>query len=342
MKKVLIIGGTGTISTPVMEGLASDPDVDLYVLNRGNKSQMLPENVHHLIGDIRNEQEKVKDLVKDLSFDSVINFVLMSVEDARINYEIWKDKTKQFIFISTVVVLDHYLTCNIDELAKTGNSISTYGQSKAECEQYLMDKYENESFPLTIVRPTQTYSDERIPLSVKGKNCWSVVSRMLRGKEVIIHGDGQSVWASTHASDFARMFLPVVANDQTVGEIYQIMNPKTHTWDMIYSKLAELLNVEYKPVYISSYLLSDSKTYNLKESILGDKLFSNIFDISKIKYLSSDFTCEVSLEKGLEMYLEYMDAHPEKKSEDEAFDIWCDQSVEAYKECMRLFKTKLK
>ena len=107
MKKVLIIGGTGTISTPVMEGLASDPDVDLYVLNRGNKSQMLPENVHHLIGDIRNEQEKVKDLVKDLSFDSVINFVLMSVEDARINYEIWKDKTKQFIFISTVVVLDH-------------------------------------------------------------------------------------------------------------------------------------------------------------------------------------------------------------------------------------------
>lgn len=342
MKKVLLIGGTGTISTPIMENLAKDTMIDLYVLNRGNRSQNLPKGVHHLVGDIRKDAAGVKQLVKEMSFDSVINFVVMSEKDAQINYALWKGKTKQFIFISTVVTLDHATTCRIDETVNMGNRISLYGQAKAACERFFMEKYEQEGFPVTFIRPTQTYSNARIPLSVKGKTCWSVIARMLEGKEVIVHGDGQSIWASTHANDFAKGFLPCVANEKTIGECYQIMNPEAHTWDMVYQTLAELLHVEYRPVYISSYLLANAKAYDFKESILGDKMFSSLFNISKIKSIVPDFHCDIDLKTGLCMYLQYMEEHPELQVKDAEFDEWCEDTIQAYKESMQQFRDRIR
>ncbi len=336
MKKVLVIGGTGTISTPVTLGLANDENVELYVLNRGNRKNSLPENVHQLKGDIRNVDE-VRELLKDLEFDSVINFILMTIEDARANYEIFNGKTRQFIFISTVCALDHTVSCNVDEKMPWGNRYYEYGRRKEECERYFLKQYEENGFPVTIVRPTQTYSDSRYPLSLKGKTYWSVASRMLRGKEVIVHGDGQGVWACTHATDFARLFNPLVGNDKTIGETYQVMNPEPCTWDMIYQALADALGVEYKPVYISEYLLDQSKTYDFRSTMHGDKHFSCIFDISKVRSFSPDVKLEIDIRKGAQMYVEYMNAHPEEKKEDEDFDRWCDRVIEKYHELEKEF-----
>lgn len=340
MKKVLIIGGTGTISSPITKKLAVDKDVELYVLNRGTNNGKLPQGVNHIKGNIQ-EVEAMKKIMKDYSFDSVINFIVWSPADAKNNVEIFQGKTKQFIYISTVCVLNHEVTCNIDETCAIGNEYSDYGQSKAAAEKVFLDAKETTGFPATIVRPTQTYSDHRIPLSVKGGGCWPVVSRMLRGKKVIIHGDGQSVWASTHADDFAEGFYKLVANDSTIGEIYQIMNPEPHTWDMIYQALAELLNVEYKPVYIGTDILKLSKTYNFMGSIQGDKRWSNIFDISKVQAKNPDFECKISYKKGLELYLEFMEAHPDQKKEEPEFDEWCDKTIALYEEMISSLDGKL-
>ena len=340
MKKILIIGGSGTISTPITKLLADDESVDLYVLNRGNNNDKLPKNIHYIKGNIQ-EVEEMKQLMKDQMFDSVINFIVWNEKDARNNIDIFKGKTKQFIYISTVCVLDHEYTCNIDETTKLGNKYSDYGRAKAAAEQAFLDAQATIGFPITIVRPSQTYSDHRIPLSVKGGGCWPVVSRMLRGKKVIIHGDGQSVWASTHADDFAQGFYKLVANDKTIGEVYQIINAQPHTWDMIYQELAKLLNVEYQPVYISTEILKKSKTYNLMQSIQGDKRWSNIFDPSKIKAMNVDFECKIDYKKGLAMYLEYMDTHPEMKKEEPEFDAWCDKTIELYEEMVHALEGKL-
>lgn len=168
-----------------------------------------------------------------------------------------------------------------------------------------------------------------------------VVSRMLRGKEVIIHGDGQSVWASTHADDFAQYFCKLVGDESAIGEIYQIMNPEPHTWDMIYQDMAKLLNVEYKPVYIGTDLLRMSKTYNMEESIQGDKRWSNIFDISKISSNNRGYTCQISYKEGLRMYLEYMEEHPELKIEEPEFDEWCDRVIGMYREAKAIFSDRI-
>lgn len=328
-KQVLMIGGTGTISTPISKRLAQDPTIELYILNRGNHPEYLPKTAISLIGDMNNTKQ-IAQLLAPYHFDAVMNFIIMSPTQAQENIDLFQGKCKQFIFISTNCVLDHEHQCIIDENSSYGNTYSLYGQSKAACEQLFLKAYRKVGFPITIVRPTQTYSNQRIPLSVKGKGCWAVVKRMIEGKEVIVHGDGQSLWASTHADDFAKGFVPLVANPKTIGECYQIMNPHPHTWDQLYQTLAELLHVDYHPVYISTEILRHSHSYHFESSIQGDKRWSNLFDMTKLKTIVPEFTCEIDLKEGLKRFLAYMDAHPECKVEEPEFDAWCDAMIVKY------------
>ena len=331
MKKILIIGGTGTISSWITRHFAQDPLCDVYVMNRGRKNDQLPQNVSVLIADI-NQKDQVEAAIQSHRFDSVINFVLFTPDQARQNIELFRKKTDQFIFISTVATLNHEGHLLLSETTPQGNEYSEYGRNKEACEKVFLEAYRSEGFPVTIVRPSQTYGEDRIPVSIKGKTCWSVIDRMIKGKEVIIHGEGQSVWVSTHAQDFAKGFVGLVANRKTIGQTYQIMSDNAHTWDDIYLELARLLKVEYRPVYIPSDILAKSTAYDLLTSIQGDKHFSCLYDTRKIKEMFPDFLCEIDIQAGLKLYLDYMEEHPELKQEDPAFDVWCDKLINRYKE----------
>jgi nucleoside-diphosphate-sugar epimerase len=174
MQKILIIGGTGTISTPITQKLAQDREVDLYVLNRGNHNQDLPETVSVLKGDI-NDFDSMAEQLAPHKFNTVINFVLYTPLQAENNIKLFTGKTDQFILISTVAAYNHELSCYCDENMPMGNRFSAYGLNKKKVEEVFMQAYCENSFPVTIVRPSQTYSKERIPLSVKGpKGCWPI------------------------------------------------------------------------------------------------------------------------------------------------------------------------
>ena len=70
MKKALFIGGTGTISTAIVKRLSEDPLWEVYVLNRGNRSNVIPENVKLIKADI-NDEADVLSKIGDMTFDCV-------------------------------------------------------------------------------------------------------------------------------------------------------------------------------------------------------------------------------------------------------------------------------
>ena len=51
-RKVLLIGGTGTISTAVTQRIAKSEDWEVYILNRGQRKADIPENVKVIKCDI--------------------------------------------------------------------------------------------------------------------------------------------------------------------------------------------------------------------------------------------------------------------------------------------------
>ena len=194
-RKALFIGGTGTISSAVTELVARDDSWELWLLNRGNRRNELPENVHCIIADI-NDEQSVLHGIEDLHFDCVCDFIAFKPEQVERDFRLFSGRTEQYIFISSASayqkpVRDFHIT----EETPLDNPFWQYSRDKKACEEYLFSKWREGAFPVTIVRPSHTYGDRSVPVGIHGKNgSWQVLQRMIEGKEVIVHGDGQSLW----------------------------------------------------------------------------------------------------------------------------------------------------
>lgn len=336
--KVLFIGGTGTISTAISKKLAEDGH-DLYLLNRGSRNNIFSGQVKELIADI-SEEEKVAELIKDLDFDVVADFIAFIPEQLKRDYRLFKGKTKQFIFISSASAYQKPLSdFRITEGTPLANPYWEYSRNKIACEDYLMKLYREEGFPVTIVRPSHTYDEKNVPLGVHGANgSYQVVKRMLEGKKVLIQGDGTSLWTMTHNSDFAKGFIGLMGNIHAIGEAVQITSDETLTWNQIYKAIADALGVELKPCYVSSEFLDAASTEDFKGALIGDKANSVVFDNSKIKRLVPGFTCTKRFDQQVKETVNYVLSHPECQKEDKEFDKWCDKVIEALDNAVKAIK----
>ena len=330
MQRALFIGGTGTISMAITRQLAQDPDWELWLLNRGNRTAELPENVKTLKADI-NDEEKVKELIGDTTFDCVADFIAFVPEQVRRDYRIFKGRTKQYLCLSSASayqkpVNDYIIT----EGTPLANPYWEYSRNKIACEDEMMRLWREERFPVTIIRPSHTYDERSIPLGIHGdKGSWQVIRRMLDGKPVLVHGDGTSLWTMTFNTDFAKGFIGLMRNPHAIGEAFQITSDESLTWNQIYQTIANALGVPYKPYYVASEFLSEVAPYDYRGGVVGDKANSVVFDNSKLKRAVPGFQATVRFEQGIRKAVDYILAHPECQKEDPAFDAWCDRVITA-------------
>ena len=330
MKKALFIGGTGTISTAITRRIATMPEWELYLINRGNRSRVVPENVKLIIADITDEEDVALKL-EGLEFDCVCDFIACVPAQVERDYRLFKGKTKQYMYISSASAYEKPASDYIiTEETPLVNPFWQYSRDKIDCEAFLMEKYRSEGFPVTIIRPSYTYDERSVPLSVNGNNgTWQVLERMIQGKKIIIQGDGTSLWTMTHNSDFAKGFTGLMGNEKAIGEAVQITSDETLTWTQIYQCVADALGVELKPYYISSWYLAEvAPQYDFKGNLLGDKAFCVVFDNSKLKSLVPDFKAEVPFAEGIKRTVDYINEHPQLKRPDPEFDAWCDRMIE--------------
>jgi nucleoside-diphosphate-sugar epimerase len=338
--KVLFIGGTGTISTAISKALIARKD-ELYIMNRGTRNSILGESgFHSILCDIHNEEE-VKALLSNMTFDLVADFIAFTPQQLERDYRLFKDITKQFIFISSASAyqtpLSHYV---INEGTPLSNPNWEYSRNKIACEDYLMKKYREDGFPVTIIRPSHTYDERSIPLGVHGDmGSWQVVKRMLEGKPVLIHGDGTSLWTMTHNSDFAKGFIGLMGNKHAIGEAVQITSDESLTWTQIYESLADALGVKLNPYYVSSDFLDAVSNYDFKGGLLGDKANTVVFDNSKLKRLVPDFKASIRFDQGIKNTVEHVLSHKELQVLDPAFDYWCDRVIEALEDTKKALLT---
>jgi len=328
--KVLFIGGTGTISLAISKDLILKGE-ELYIVNRGNRNEALgDEGVTYITCDIQDE-EKLSSLIEELSFDVVVDFIAFEPSHLERDYRLFKNKTKQFIFISSASVYQKPLSdYRVNEGTPLSNPNWAYSRNKIACEAYLMDLYRYEGFPVTIVRPSHTYGNQSIPISVKGhQGSWQVVRRMLEGKPVIIQGDGTALWTMTHTSDFAKGFVGLMGNIHAIGEAVQITSDETLTWNQIYQAIADALGVKLNPFHVASDFLAGCSDYDFSGSLLGDKAHTVVFDNSKLKRLVPGFVATTRFDQGIKATIDHFLENVALQKEDLEFDAWCERVIEA-------------
>lgn len=327
-----MIGGTGTISMAITKLLAQT-DHEVILLNRGNRSSELPEGIKVINADINNEEEAAA-AIEGMSFDCVCEFIGFVPSQVERDWRLFRGRTKQYIYISSASAYHKPLASYIiNEGTTLANPYWQYSRDKIACEEFLLEKYRTEGFPVTIVRPSHTYDERSVPLGVHGnKGSWQVVARMLAGKPVIIHGDGTSLWTMTHNSDFARGYVGLIGNRHAIGEAFQITSDETLTWNMIYKYIADALGVELKAVHVSSEFLTAAGDYDFEGSLTGDKAESVVFDNNKLKRAVPDFCTKMSFEEGIRRTIANVLAYPVLQIPDPEFDDWCDRVIEALDE----------
>ena len=340
--KLLFIGGTGTISSAISRRVL-ELGWELWHLNRGSRSPESwkapkgPGLFHQINCDISNEADAAGKL-SGLEFDAVTDFIAFAPDQVQRDYRLFRGKTKQYFFLSSASAYQKPLaSCYVNEATPLANPYWEYSRKKIACEEFLLKVYREEGFPITIIRPSHTYDERRVPLGVHGKQgSWQVIKRIIEGKPVIIHGDGTSLWTLTSSADFARAFTGLVGNIHALGETVQITSDETLCWNQIYQAIADALGKPLKAIHVSSEFLAQAgPEYDYTGGLIGDKAVSVIFDNAKLKRLVPGFCAQIRFDQGIRETLSNILAHHELQVQDPAFDAFCDKVIAARERALK-------
>jgi nucleoside-diphosphate-sugar epimerase len=324
--RVLFVGGSGLISSACAD-LAVERGIDLYLLNRGRSTgRPVPPAATVLHGDIR-DPESVAKALGGREFDAVVDWVAFTAEHVRTDVELFRGRTGQYVFISSASA---YQTpparVPVVESTPLSNPFWQYSRDKIAGEQLLTEAYRAEGFPATIVRPSHTYDRTSVPFD----GGWTVLDRMRRGQEIVVHGDGTSLWTLTHHSDFARGFVGLLGHPRTIGDAFHITSDDVLTWNQIAYALAGALGVEPRIVHVPSEAIA-AVDPQWGAALLGDKAHSMIFDNAKLRGVVPDYVATVPFERGAREIVAWHLEDPARQRVDERLDAVMDRLVEAYR-----------
>ena len=193
-----------------------------------------------------------------------------------------------------------------------------------------MKEYRENGFPFTVVRPSHTYSERKIPVPLHGNHgSFQVVERIRQGKKIIVPGDGTSLWTLTHSNDFAKGFCGLMGNPHAIGNAYHITSDERMTWDQIVRATAQALGVEARIVHIPTDVLGRLNR-EWVGAMAGDKSNSVWFDNTKIKREAPEFVCTTRFDEGVREALHTIYADTSLQKLDPAFDEWCDRVIAQY------------
>ena len=329
--KILIIGGTGTISSAITRQLAESSN-ELWLLNRGTRKSEVPASVKQIIANIDDTEEVLRQ-IGDTQFDAVCEFIGFLPSQVERDIRLFQGRTRQYVYISSASAYNKPAASHvITEGTALANPYWEYSRNKIACEDILMKAYREDGFPVTIIRPSHTYCERAVPLSVHGlKGSWQVLKRMLEGKPVLVHGDGSSLWTVTWNEDFAKGFIGLLGNPKAIGETFQIMSDEQLTWNQIYECVGRALGVTPKLYHVASDFLAATcpKAWDFTGNLIGDKAATVVFDCSKLKRAVPSFCATTRFDEGVRRCIAYILAHPELQEEDPEFDQWCERIIAA-------------
>ena len=301
--RVLIIGGTGLISTGIIKHL-STRGADISMLNRGQRENTLQTNVRQITGD-RNDFAAFEKQFQSGGdrFDVVIDMICFNPQQAESDVRAFAGRCEQFIFCSTVCTYGTKIppTVVIDE-AFPQEPISEYGRNKVACERILLEAGTKGSFKTTVIRPSCTYGPggRLIDNLEFDPPAWD---RIERGLPVLCSGDGLGLWVATHRDDVGKLFAYAALNPRTYGQSYNATRDENFTWRDYYAQAARALGKPANVLFMPAdwIVKHDPKRFGLLREIAA---FHGAYSSEKAKRDVPEFRCEVGFEEGARQTLE--------------------------------------
>ncbi len=323
---LLFIGGTGNISTE-SAALLHRRGHKILVLSRG-KNQVPPE--YTAIMADRKDLTAMQAALKGFHIDVALNFIGYDIPELQTDYTLFKDTVQQYVFISSATVYEKPpKSLPITETSPLGNTWWDYAQRKLACEQWLQQRWSESKFPITIVRPSHTYSKHWIP-SLISSSTYSLAARLEQGKAVFVPDNGENPWTLTASSDFAVGFAGLVGNPRAIGEAFHITSDEVLTWNQIYLEIAQAVGAKSPQLVKIPTEFICRVAPELVGPFKGDKVHPGIFDNSKIEGLVPDFKCQKPFRVGIRESVTWLRTHPEQQNLKPEMDTTIERIIGAW------------
>ncbi len=323
---VLLIGGTGNLSSECAEEFRRRGH-RVAVMTRGRTP--VPEGYEAIRAD-HSDPGAVAAALAGRRFDAAVNFIGYDVPDVRLDADLLRGRVRQYIFISTTVVYRKPpVRLPITEEEPLGNAFSEYGRKKQACEEFLRERLRTDGFPVTIVRPSHTYSRRWIPNPVTSVG-YTVAARLEQGRPVFLHDDGQGLWTLTAAEDFAAGLAGLLGNPRAIGEAFHINADEVLTWNRILAEIASALGVQEPAVVrIPTDFIARVEPI-MHDKLKGDKAHPGIFDTAKLRRLVPEFECRVSFRAGIRRAVAWFREDAARRQTDPRIDAVFDRVITAW------------
>ena len=274
----LIIGGTGTISTSVVNYF-QDKKIQLTILNR-------QKNSHRIVNQKKNKSIKIdyykssKDNILKLLdnyYDFVINFNIFDEEQSLRDIDIFKDKTKKYFFISSTAIFADEDIIN-ENTSKSNKWL--YAKNKIKCEQIFKNEFEKNEFPIIIIRPSHTVNDFTFPTHIQGLG-FGINKLINLNKKIITFKNTNKYWSFISSIDFAKIMYKILMNKDAIGNDFNVVNEDYFYWNKYFETIEDLFQKKINIVYENNSFFSQFSK-NIHDSIVFDKLRNRKFDTTKL------------------------------------------------------------
>jgi len=309
---VLFIGGTGLISTAIARQLL-EAGHKVTLFNRSQSESRLPPGAETIMGD-RKDYAAFEQTFADKSYDVVVDMVAFHPDDSASAIRAFAGRCGQFIHCSTVCVYSGPVAQIPTTETEPYHSLGSYGKDKIVCELLLLQAFEDQRFPVTIMRPSHSYGEGGdIIRSVGPGNTF--IDRLRKAKPLLVQGDGNSLWAACHVDDVARGFIATMGNGRCLGEAYNIAGDEWFTWNQYHDQVAEVCGGTFSPVHIPTDTLR-----RLAPGLTGSThdilQWPSVFDNSKLKRDTDYAGQTVSFKEGTRRTLAWLEANGRLKDSD--------------------------
>jgi len=303
--KILLLAGTGPMGTHLIS-LLSKQGHDVFVTSRSQHENS--DRVKYLQGNAR-DKEFLNEILKT-PWGAIVDFLSYGTEEFKSRMHLLLGSTDQYVFISSARVYsqsDSPITEETPRLLDVSTDeaylkTDEYGLTKARQENLLRD---SGSQNWTVIRPSITFSEDRLQLGVLEKEAW--LYRALHGRSIVFSEDiANKVTTMTYGWDVAKGIASIVANDKALGEIFHITSKESFRWQEILSIYLNVLEKHRgKRPRVVMAKTSPSLRFS-KYQLIYSRYFDRKFDNQKIdKFLPVDDFKNInqSLQQCLEEFL---------------------------------------
>jgi nucleoside-diphosphate-sugar epimerase len=331
---VLVLGGTGVISTEIVNRL-HDLGHNVTVFNRGLRKSRYHAEPEVITGDKKNAGE-FRSLLKGRRFDAVIDMISYNPDDASLTLDALKESGAHFVFTSTVAAYKRPARSvpfvETNELF-SDDALSPYGFHKGRMEAFLGGKTD---VHITIIRPSLTFGLGCKNVGIM-RNNYGIVERIRAKKPIVVFGDGTNPWAWTWAADLAKAYAGTLCRPACYGQIYHATSDDLHIWDDLYLEFGKIAGVEPKLIHISTEMLMQASR-DVFEHVYQEKMYCGIFNNTKIHRDVPEFVCGYTLSGIVQALSAWYESDAEARVVDAERDALEDAIVQKYNRCVEIMR----